>query len=323
MKVLVIGRGVSALALVDKLSQDLSLSVQWVGPDPLSSFNNCSIHSTALVARQGIEKGISPLGDLLYDSFFKALDFFKIHNPDGVQKVVREHFDRGEEKIKRRFGAGVEKTGGYYSIKEEAFILYPPVFLKWWERRLLKNSQIHLAEDLISAIDSGVAQGLQDQYTFDFCFDCRGFGIKDHQSFKENFKVVPGHYLEWEKDLGEISWVKTCDGHNLIYHHALKKLILGGSSEKSEVMSPTLDQLKEQIKAFVNLDPTLLDVLHLEDALIKTGMRTKASKRMPFQKLLGANQLILGGFYKNGYTLCFSSAEEALLEFRKIVGPQS
>ncbi len=314
----------AALAIIEKLTAKRSLpsfkalEITCVGPEFISPFDSCAVNSTALVALMGVEQGISPLGDLLYESYFDCLNFLRKKNPMGVCQVNRKHFSWDKEKMVRRFGESISQVRDLITFEEKAHIFYPPVFLSWWQESLTRFGNIRWCSDIVSAVENGIAYGLKDSYEYDFCFDARGSGIKDHCEIKENFKVVPGHFLEWDyKEENGNSWVMTIDGHNLIYHHHFSKLILGGSSEKTEVRAPCLEDLKEQISSFVKLDKKWSKILDIRKATIKTGLRTKASKRMPFLKFQKKNHLLIGGFYKNGYTLCFPVADMAITKFKE------
>ena len=101
----VIGRGLAGHGVIssylDKKHSQIP-SVLWIGKDPLKKANlGCSVNSTAMLARQGIERGISPLGDLLLDSYERAISFVEVNKPDGVVKAARYHIGYDEGSIQK------------------------------------------------------------------------------------------------------------------------------------------------------------------------------------------------------------------------------
>ena len=318
MKILVIGKGLAATGLVWELvtseHRPKSSELIWVGPRlDKRDAQNCALRSTALVARQGISSGISPLGDLLVHSYELAKIFFENHTT-GIKKVVREHYASSEEKreqLQRRFDCLD------YPVKEEAYIIEPLTFLSQWHEEIkTKGPHIEMHDDLLGEAKEGIVQGLKGEYDYDILFDCRGSSLKDYNLIKDNFKKSPGHYLIWnhpdfDHSLKSESWVLTIDGHNLIYHHDRDELILGGSTQKDEMISPAFDQLNDQLLAFKKLRPQFSN-LYLNEATIMTGIRSKAKKREPYIKEVTPGHFLVGGFYKNGYTLCFGVAKELI-----------
>lgn len=321
----VIGKGLAAMGVIEALiKREIDAEILWIGPriEDLG-WANCSRNSTAVVALQGIKEDISPLGDDLVEAFHKTKEFIKVNNPSGVKRADRYHLSPDDtEKLKVRFGS-LESHKilnlDFEGVYEEAFIFDPTVFLRWWYDRLEKHPHVKLVDDFIVELTASEARGLKEDYSFDFVFDARGAFVTDQLETIEKIQKVPGHYWVWEDvlDVGLNEFtVLTLFGHNLIYHHDTKRLVLGGSTEKDDISAPRLDQLHQQRAAFVSLFPNLDDVLCLKKAALFSGVRSKASKRRPTLFFQNENHLIINGFYKNGYTLCHLIGERAVERYK-------
>lgn len=334
MKIHILGRGLAAMGVLEALLSKLSglgpnVSINWIGPAIGDhGWRNCSRNSTAVVALHGIKKGVSPLGDDLVDAYEDAVEFFKKNSPAGVESCARFHFVNGDaEKMENRFGEIQElniQGRSFAGVREEALVYRPLVFLKWWEDRLIEKFnagalEIQNCEDVIVSTDKKCLVGLKSTYslnTEDLIFDCRGSGVNELASADIKLKRAPGHYLVWEgeglgKVLGKDSWVYTMSGHNLIFHAKESRLILGGSTEDEGIEAKSFIDLEKQRRDFLKSFQEFEDVLQMDKAKVLTGMRPKAPKRRPLLEKNGQT-IVINGFYKNGYSLCYLYGKKAL-----------
>lgn len=320
MKVAVLGRGLAALGVIEALSKIKAVpEVHWIGPSfQDKGWPNCSRNSTAVVALQGIKKGISPLGDDLVDAFCATQNFIHEHTPKGVQKVTRYHF--GDAKLKERFGY-LEQfkmlEGSFTGVVEEAFLFEPLTFISWWHQRLFDQNNIKETSDFITEITPQKLVGLAGEYSYDLLFDCRGSMASSEKN--PMVKEAPGHYFLWRADdldglldLFKESVVLTVDGHNLNIDKENGAVILGGSTEKTGLYAPAISQLEEQLKAFIDVLPQLRPLSKINEAKLLTGIRPKGAKRRPLVKKVQENHIFLNGFYKNGYSLCHLLGNKAV-----------
>ncbi len=323
-------------ALIENSSVDLSqFCVDWIGPAISDNgWSNCSRNSTAVVALHGIKRGVSPLGDDLVDAFDMAYSFYEKNKPPGVSILSRFHLTGlNKEKLFQRFGhlEEFEIMGKRFEgVSEKALVYEPLTFMNWWQERLLSKAKerglkIHLHQDMVTALKVGsglevycLGKSLQGQ-NVDKIVDCRGSGVNELASAQVKIKRAPGHYWLWQgreikEDLGEDPWIYTLNGHNLIYDAKRASLILGGSTEIEGVCAKSFIGLNEQREAFLELfgeGSSIGKVLIPHKAQVFTGVRPKGQKRRPLL-LKNENHIVINGFYKNGYSLCYLYGKRAL-----------
>jgi hypothetical protein len=262
----------------------------------------CSLRSTAIVARRGVTKGHSGLGDLLYDSF----DGFREHvikdAPAGVFpiihytgaltkiKITKQRYPEGE--MSRNFGKEM------YLSEEAGFLLEPQTYLDWLLSMSMQLLPLECMNEFVTQIQGGrlLTQSgkefIADQVVF-----CCGGGTRFWRP--DMGKVVQGAYLEFNQvDWSGPSFSLTLDGDNLIYHQ--KRVLVGSSSwEVDHLLSPLeeLHGIYQRISAGVSFE---LPPFALGE--VRVGQREKARKRRPYCISEGVHTYI-GGLYKNGFTL--------------------
>lgn len=340
MKLVVIGRGLAAMGLLWNVAKSAELSknldkIYWIGhnavktPTSNKDAHFCSAFSTALVARQGIERGVSPLGDLLYRSFYETLAFIDDHQPPGVTKLRRFHLDFGgdaQERLEKRFGALSALSFNCIPLgigfEEEALSFHPEIFLTWFEEEIVGQlSQVELIEDfVISHDEKSVSTLAHGDIFFDKLALCNGALMADFPGLKEQWASIPkkavGHYLHWDKvdiPISE-SFCLTWRGHNLIYRHEISEsndistMVWGGSTYSDAIEAPRCKDLERDLEELLQTYPAFR---FSGNRSIRTGMRSKAPRRRPVLELSeDGNQLLLNGYYKNGWTLCHTLGAE-------------
>lgn len=281
--------------------------------------STCSLRSTAIVAPRGISAGVSPLGDLLHQSFLHFKQHVEDEKPAGVKKVTQYTGAVTKlEQFKKRYPEGEMKTevGGInlfsptYFALEEAFMIDPPVYLDWLGREAKLTLPVELINDFVVQIDPGEVHTLktvnQASYFADHIVFAGGAANRYWRELSmdkswQSSRPVQGVYLEFPQiDLSLDSFSLTLEGQNLIYDKSLRRLLVGSTTEDGFLEVTQLTKLTEiyqslQTRLQIQLPP-------FENATVKIGLREKASKREPFFKH-HANLSLLGGFYKNGFSL--------------------
>ncbi len=304
---LIIGRGIAAQYLKWKASSQFHI-IQVASNDFAPA---CSVNSSAVVALRKTQKGITPLGDIIHDSFFSFEKFIEQNNPKGVEAVNHyqlwgEDFKQVSNWDKRYEGFNISQDVAGFSLKrkvrvhqERGFIIYTQKYLDWFD----SEGEFQFVNDYIISLAAGKAIGRRGDYRADIIVCCAGVYSKlllpDNRISQT--KVVQGSYLEWENDFPQ-SFSLTFEEVNLIYKKKERKLLLGASSyENGFDFMPQKDQLRakyEKINALLqNRLPSFLS------AKIHTGLRHKGVKRKPY---CGKTQIdgvfSIDSFHKNGWS---------------------
>jgi glycine/D-amino acid oxidase-like deaminating enzyme len=279
---------------------------------------SCSLNSTAIVAGRGVSKGLSNLGDILFESFELFEKHYREDAPEGVRVVTQ--FTGASLKIdqfKKRFPNGsmgmtlgpIGTTRDFYHAEEPAFMIHPPTYLNWLLESS-KKSSIELIEDLVTNINPGSKIKIGTQGGRDFYCDKLIFAGGVYNQYwkkilipeKERLsKTVPGSYLEFSKVSFELpSLSLTLDGDNFIYDSSRRHLLMGSTTEEISHELPPNKELKNLYERLQNALSVKLP--KFSDAIIRTGLREKASKREPYL-IEKENIFALGGYYKNGYSV--------------------
>ena len=241
----------------------------------------CSTSNTGTVFLPGVEPNVSPLGDIIYNSFLVAKDFFERNNPAGVEKAPFFYLCHGEkdspEEFKRRFQS-VEEVQPLFNTKLgmkstalgkvwNGFIIDPIPFLNYLLTRKLDvaNGNLEIREDLVVGLQkekTGLSLQLlggQLVRTRRLVL-CTGAYTKTFEAILpqnqviSKSKIVPGSYLEKEGvDLGEHSFSIYRKGQNLVYHGKNKKLVLGATRQKEGIEACDFTYLKEVFENFKEL----------------------------------------------------------------------
>ena len=345
MKIIVVGKGLAGHGVIESLVRKIGnneIECLWLGPemslDNQKAWGPCSLNSTALVSLHGIQKGVSPLGNLLTDSFYATKKFLETHNAEGVEKCYRLHLGtngKEEEKIFNRFGSLESltlKERTFSGFKEEAFQIHPINFFKWWDNRLSQICHFKLRKDsqLALSLDSEkklirTQSGIEPFDKLIIATGALGLDLKLKRECrlkqKSEGKKVVGHFfrkeLERPYQLGEKSFIVTLDGQNLIYNASEKLLTLGGSNQGDGPIAPDLEAIKKQQELFIKTFPEWHQELKFRSDHLYTGVRYKAPRRMPFARLYNNDIGEVNGFYKNGWTLTHFLSDSLISEILK------
>ena len=79
-------------------------------------------------------------------------------------------------------------------------------------------------------------------------------------------------------------------------------MIWGGSTYSDDISAPRSKELSTSLAELITHHPRLK---FIGDQSVRSGVRSKASRRMPIINLSADGSILsLNGFYKNGWTLC-------------------
>ncbi len=317
----IIGGGIAARSLLFAMAKKNIQSKILVFYSDSFAFP-CSYHSTAIVAPRGVSTGLSPLGDHLFDGFKRFAGHVENDHPEGV--IVVPQYTGAVTKVdafKKRYPVGIiaskagalQLTEQMYLAEESAFLIRPREYLDWLLVEAHKSLDIQIINSFVTKIDGRSITTVDgDEFSADKIIFATGTLNDLWQEFfpeKKNTKPAQGCYLEFSSvEMGD-SFSLTLEGDNLIYDSGRKTLLIGSTTRESRLeLSPE----KELFEIYQNLvrriDGNLPD---FRQAIIRTGLREKGPKREPYL-INSGNKLMLGGYYKNGYSLSLSMADKLL-----------
>jgi hypothetical protein len=334
---LVVGNGIAAQTFLFELfnSEDVkksqNFSVAQVYSEEITP--SCSMRSTATVSLNGIEDGVSDLGDELRDSFFLFQNFYHLYSPTGVEKATQAitySDDLHKAKMIRRFKKLQINTHSpfkesFEGTKLDSYIINPLMYRSWFESQLSQfkiDRYLYFLKSFSKNIDGTFdCQLFNNQVvkTKKILF-CSGafaklysefFGLKDEFI---NTQIVPGNYLEKKVDLQMPSFYLTIDELNCIYRTQEKTLIIGSSSMRDATAVADLSQLKKILETFNNF--CLIPFGEINDFKLITGLRLKGVRRRPMSCALNPEKTIftINGLYKNGFSFSHLCAKKILRE---------
>lgn len=321
--IIIIGGGVSSywfLFLLSKVARK-RLNIIWLKAENYIHPVNSGI--IPILTLNGIKKGNSELGDLLYDSFMHVQKYAK--NMEGFyscsQYCLLSDLDKENEKFLRRHGCidwldNVFK--GYQGKKLNSYIVMPQRWFNFIERQIEESKllKVQLLDDLvIEATDKDNCFQIktiggncfEGESLFEFC----GIGSKFLPlSFLEmtkiyRNKVSEGIVFKGSLELGKEPFIVTQDKCNLIYN-GTGKFQLGGVNPHDKE-----NEFLDIINAKLNLDLTKIDLMRLE------GKRDKGKKRLPLEHMLIRKTGVyykLHGLYKNAWTIAPFKIDKFLRE---------
>lgn len=316
---LIIGDGVSARAMLWELQlQGTDLNVLQVYSPAL--FPKTSLQSTGLVTYHGMKTGVSPLGDLLCAG---VENFFSNVMGVGLEGLKFGRFidccPTDDERIKRRYGEAfdlekLERLDIFSENKlkyfeEKAVFIEPTVFME----SLLGQYNFPEHEDVLVSIKNKVAffqSGKKVPFKKVVLAHGVGLCLLDGLGIESKLKIseVPGSYFSWQVDLGESSFGVGLGKTNLVYRSADKVLMLGGSTQKNELISHEGSELLSFYEKAQEVAGKILPPM--DEAKIFSGTRVKAPKRMPLYFEIEEGVFILGAAYKSGWSQSFYGARQ-------------
>lgn len=266
--------------------------------DGKNYFPPTSLSSTGIVTSHGVQKGITPLGDLLWDSFEFFCKFYHEAKPRGVYLGKHFHLIHPREKEKcRRYAHLTPSSFGhknsYTQYQEDCFCIEPSEFLNW----LYPDQHIvsELVFDLKQEEKKVILTFSQGRQAYDWVWDCRNW--TNHR--QRELKPVQGAYIEfdWLNPWSEFQSFGV-EGFNLILKGPQKKGLFGSVNENADYFlfdQNLLYQKFEEVSSLLGFS------LEMGGHRFKVGIRTKGKKRMP-QLLQQGRVVSLNALYKNGWS---------------------
>ncbi len=315
--IIIIGGGIASYALIPKLSYREN-KIFLVDGDEY--YPSCSENSTAINCLRGIKKGISPLGDLLYDSHHEFLKFYQAYRPNGVYKGIEQiFFNQDDLQLIKRYPEHQKvdekclvKNKDYY-VQLEAYFWNFQLFKTW----VKENFDFELLQDYVKTINNNeLSLHKNGVVNFDHVYCCtnntNNYYAKfnhDYEIYRSKLKSVKGSFLEtnYNCEFSSSTSIKV-DGVHYIFRKEDKILQIGSTSEQSDhfIHSKTeLDSMYENTKQRLNIS-----IPKRESFNYKTGIRQKGAKRLPFWGPVAPNIDIVNGLYKNGFSFAFMAAKE-------------
>lgn len=330
---IVIGNGIFANVFLHELNMHVNKSqnfrVAKVYSEELAP--NCSLRTTSTVSRNGIEEGISPLGDTLLKSYLAFEAFSKINNLCGIYPINQYLLATDKEhqvKLSRRYHDQLKPLNhpllndNFEGVLLDSFMVIPEEMFKF----LASVPKNYIQDDIQSFVESIEER---NDYTEIVLVDKTilkakkvviatgaysriNYHLFANTLFKEKImftKIVAGSYLKKQFDYPTNLYF-TINGHNLVYRQKSQELIIGSTSVNGAITAPDLFSLKQifsEVKAAINLDLGLFN-----DYQVITGLRHKGQKRIPFFESISESKNIwfFNGAYKNGWSLPFYFAKE-------------
>lgn len=334
---IVVGNGIAAQTFLLELFSHLKLDVnksqnfsiaQLYSEDIAPS---CSLRSTASVSLNGIEEGVSELGNDLRKSFYLFEDFFSNHNPAGVEKVkqyVTYSSELERSKMLRRFKNLSKIQNSLFNreiegVELDSYLVAPKLHSEWFTQ---KNSleAIDRKKDFLKTLTQD-ADGLQ---TCELMSGqtlkarkvvlCTGAYAKVFSQFHlstteiETSQVISGAFLQKTIKLPMPSFYITINRHNLIYRNSDQTLILGSASLSGPFCvgdSAELKKIFQIVSEFLSFSLGSFD-----EFKVMVGLRHKGVKRLAIAKALNDDKSIymINGLYKNGFSSALLCSQRIL-----------
>lgn len=299
-----------------------------------STLDSCSLNSTAIVSTFGTEKGISPLGDLVVDSYQIFKEYFSQGLLEGVYKCQQYYlapqvntdeyniFLKRHRKVENQVitlgGRDINFNGSF----ENSYACSPLEFLNGLKKISRPRLKCDDFDDEVISLNyeqSSVSIRFKSKKIIkakNIIFACGPYFEKiklnniDLNLF-DNLKIVPGSYVQYKGFKSAPNFIISSRKYNLV--HRDSTLILGGTKNLENGHNyEGLDNLRNLFHKdwaeWISLPP-------LREGVVKTGRRVKGKKRMPsFGEFISSNCKGVKfynslGHYKNGYTYAFYASK--------------
>lgn len=312
-----IGEGISALSVLEKLGLDAKLSSQiellWFAAPKLAP--GCSFQSTALITDHGIKASEGGVGPDLVQALELTRQWDFLKKAPGVYPTTHWAVDDGTDSFARRYGRGHSLCEHFLferplaCRKAPALLLDVGVFLPALKKKverlwgvsprrelvfdydgesLSTNAGVYSVERVIWAAGSSIPAVTRPQ---SFAIDPKARLLKRVEGFAYHF-----HVPAWRGH----SFAMTVGSVNLLARNG--EVFLGGTTQNQSARIPEAQQLACQFQKFKQAGP---DLKSLEALTPKFwgGPRQKGSKRRPVMGPLNGREFAVQGTYKNGFTL--------------------
>ncbi len=285
---------------------------------------SCTLRSTAIVAARGVLPGISPLGDLIHQGILAFRDHVKEYAPRGVYPITQINSALTKEdafyrRYKENFKADKVNNLSFNQelplFVEQAQYVNAFEYCQWLYEEAQKRMDVIRVNDFVTEINQelDVKTLNGENFKFDHLILAGSIKNKLWSTLVENpkltrSKTVKGSFLSFSNvDWGKESYSLSIDDLNCIYRAQSQELLIGATSEQSEIYGT--DELNSLVPIYEFFSKVVDRKLPpLPSATLITGMREKSSKREPYLGREG-NISYIGGLYKNGFTLSLKMAK--------------
>ena len=329
MKVAVIGSGIAGQMLIYNLLKAKNLQkLDWYSADSFAPA--CSSSTTSIVRRSGITSGVSPLGDLLLESFeaFESLYESDKHLQACIDKSLHyELYPHDDEKLLERYPPQADSEPlfsrvDYKTSSEQVYVVYPMRFKKYILDQFQNSGLGHLYSELVVEVkenkDSIFIQSQSETREYDYVFSAVGWNYAayyQHPKFKNH---VSGHYLELsahflDSELTQDSWSLSIDKINFIFRKKSQCLLVSAVNKQSIELLGSPSELGALYENAQQLFPTW-NWPKLNSENLKVGVRVKGQKRYPISEWTTPRHASLNGLYKNGFSYAVKLSKDLINE---------
>lgn len=331
--IVTIGDGVAAWCLHHELRKVSDIKIINISANDY--FSPCSLKTTSINCLRGTEENVSPLGDLIRQSWFTFLEVHKEKQFNSVAPATEYQIleEKTVEKWERRYPQ-------FETLKNHSFL-----------STVIKNKSLYHAEQAYFVDPYALKLELEAETSLERINDLvtqilkinNGYEIKMHagslladkiilctnhmtpqlvkhttSEFKKylaHSKPVSGSYLELKNanSFGfkfDTSFNLAIEKYHFIYRKEENKVHIGSNSENQSSREfphrADLKKIYDHIDKFTQFE--LPEFQHFEQLL---GIRYKGYKRLPFWgKIDHSDMFAICGLYKNAFTFAFQGARD-------------
>ena len=336
---IIIGDGLAARCFMYELAKnDSNLKVLQIFQEDKAPA--CSFKTTSHICLNGVQLGISKLGDLLFESYKITENIFKTEKPDGVYEGEQFTLCRDGEFGKSEFIRRYKKVDKFESFSNDIdvsslenwglfyhkYVIDAEAFMAWLKKSYINKLNLEIVNSYV------VGQNLFTDYV-EVVTESETYKAKDlllctgaySKTFEEELdfepltksKVVPGQYITFDNvDWGSVNFAISKRKYTVCYRAYNNTLMIGGTSLNADDDINDLSLLKfeyEQIQLILGDARTLPP---FNEGIIRHGLRHKGWQRKPFWGVIKESESskIYGmfGLYKNGFTFPFLGAKKII-----------
>lgn len=336
----IVGDGISAKCVIFALNKIGLTDILQISSDDQAP--SCSTRTTAINCLRGTKKGLSPLGDLIVDSFHDFEHFFNEHKPEGVCKTyewqcwpqdskdhakwVKRFKTFYQESLFTCFKKNFEQVLNF--TKSKAYIFSPEIFYRW----MAEQSKFTKKDDFVTEIfpaQSGYQVKTLTGYNVKtkriiFCTSYMtphfSHFVQDQKLKKEleHSKPVTGTYLRFQKNdfnVQEISFQESfsfvINEIHFIYRKQSQDILIGATTTNdSMVLLADKEGILDQYTRLASFFEGAITLPPFEQGELITGIRHKGQRRTPFWGEINHNMYAIWGLYKNAFTLAFTASND-------------
>lgn len=327
-KAVIIGDGIAAWCLMFELCQTQDLEVIQIAEDQF--FSPCSLNTTSINCLRGTQKGVSKLGDLMYESFQEFIQFYEGHRPDGISFGKEIQFWKGESSFNKRYPdyQRIELNEKYsfvkgldYYYESDAYFINPVKLKNWFYSHCDGVVKIN---GVVTGIGENSLRihGEENELNFDYLFMCTNAKshslIRGHNEeidyYLSHSKPVAGSFLtlQLDKALPFQSDVNfAIEKYHFIYRKNDQIINIGSTTDNKTQFE--INNRRSLKKIYHTITEHLdLTIPSLDQFRPVVGVRLKGYKRMPVWREFSKNKFLVTGLYKNAFTFAFQASKDVV-----------